>query len=86
MKFKEFINTFKTEAEETIKDLVSIELTGEAKKEVLDTKILEWALQKLKEVKLNFLLKLAIEQLLKRYISVITQNIYELLKTKIRGL
>lgn len=84
-KLKDFLTDFVKKSKVTIVSLVNTELTNAAKKDVLDETIIDWVKVKLKSSKLNLVLRIVLEKLLLPNVTVITQVIYDLLKTRVRG-
>lgn len=84
-KLKDFLTDFVKKSKVTIVSLVDSELSNDAKKEVLDETIINWVKVKLKSSKLNLLLRIVLEKLLLPNVAVITQLIYDLLKSRVKG-
>ena len=87
MKFKECIADFAEKAKEIINYLESLKLlTGEQKKKRLDNDMLEWALAMIDKVQMNWIAKIVIKNGLKICIPAITQAIFDLIETRIKGI
>ena len=86
MNIKEFIENFTQKTKENIAKLAETKLTGAEKKAKLDEKMTKWAEELLKGAKMNVLLKNAVKQFVIANIPVITQAVFDLLKTKIQGI
>ena len=86
MEFKNFILNFVNTTKQNIIELAKTELNNNNKKMVLDQRIIEFLENAIAGVKLNFILKLALKQMLLPNVSVITQIIYDLLKARIAGI
>lgn len=87
MKFKEFIKDFTKTAKgyiayyETIKDL-----TGEEKKLRLDKKMCDYAELILSQIKINPILTFIIKNFIIKNIPAITQAVFDLIKTSVKGI
>lgn len=86
MKFAEFIPVFTEKAKELIAWLEEYKtLDGEAKKKRLDADLLEWCLKTFEKVKMNAIVKLIIKKGIEAYLPVITQAIFDLIKSRVKG-
>lgn len=86
MEIKNFILDFVNETRKNIIELAKTELNNNNKKMVLDQRIIDFLDNTIAGVKLNFILKLALKKLLLPNVSIITQIIFDLLKTRIEGI
>ena len=86
MQLKNFILNFANTTKTNIIELAKTELSNNNKKMVLDQRIIEFLENAIAGVKLNFILKFALKQMLLPNVSVITQIIYDLLKARIDGI
>lgn len=86
MSIKDFINGFVTTAESKIIELVNTELDNADKKAALDKVVADYVERAIDNLPINFLLKILLRKCLVKNIGVFTQAIYDLLKTKIKGL
>lgn len=83
----EFITEFTDLATKTIAELESGNYPdGDAKKARLDEILTTWALASLTNLAIPFWAKLGIKFLITKYLSVLTQNVYNLIKTKVAGI
>jgi hypothetical protein len=85
MKVNEFITNLTMITKLKIAELAKSELNNLDKKAVLDEKVTLWATKTLENIPVNFLVKFLIKKYFIANVSVITQNIYDLLKAKIQG-
>lgn len=84
--FKNFVNGFVQKTQDVIIELEHIKgLSNEQKKTLLDDKIKEFALPYITTLPIPLWLKITLKFVINRYIGVITQAIFDLLKTKIQG-
>jgi len=86
MEIKEFIENFAHKTKENIAKLAETKLTGAEKKAKLDEKMTKWAEELLNSAKINIVLKQAVKQFVIKNIPVITQVIFDLLKSRIKGI
>ena len=86
MQLKNFILNFVNTTKTNIIKLAKTDLNNNNKKMVLDQRIIEFLENAIAGIKLNFILKFALKQMLLPNVSVITQIIYDLLKAKIDGI
>lgn len=85
-KVKEFFTNLVCVTKTKIEDLVTSELDNESKKEALDTYVTNWATEKLKTSALSVITKFIIQKYLIGNVGIITQIIFDLLKTNITNL
>lgn len=84
--FKNFVNCFVKKTQDVIIELENIKgLSNEQKKIFLDDKIKEFALPCIATLPFPLWLKITLKFVINKYIGVITQVIFDLLKTKIQG-
>ena len=86
MNIKEFIQEFAKRTKSKIAELAQTQLSGAEKKQKLDEKMTKWAEELLNGAKMNALLKKAVKQFVISSIPVITQAVFDLLKTRIQGI
>ena len=87
MNFKEFINDFTAKAEEFIAKYEEVKtLKGEVKKKRVDELLLTWAISSITSLQVNPILKFALKWILSHYLPVFTQNIFNLIETRIAGI
>lgn len=84
-KFKTLLTGFVNVTKDTIKDLAVTSLPNDAKKLQLDQYVTNWLSLKIENSKLNFFVKILIQKIIVPNISVITQVIFDLSKSKING-
>lgn len=85
MKIKEFIKGFVETSENKIISLVSYKITGVEKKARLDECLTEYVNKFIDSIGLNFAFRWILKKILIDNIPVITQCIFDLLKSKING-
>lgn len=83
--FLNFINGFTAVAQNEIAELASTKKNNENKKKQLDLTMFEYIQKVLTTQKLNIFVKLLIKKLIVPCLNDVTQLIYDLLKTKIKG-
>ena len=87
MDIKTFIQNLATNAKNYIEKLQQYEeLSGEEKKERLDEIIEEYIEVAIDSIKMNVVFKYVLKKLLLANVPVITQVIFDLIKTKIEGI
>ena len=86
MKFNDFIQSFITVVKTNIIELAQTELSNENKKMVLDNKIINYIDCSFDKLRVNFIIKKIIKTFVISNVSIITQLIYDLIKTKIDGI
>ncbi len=87
MKFSEFINDFA----QTVKTYIAkyeeySELTNEQKKQRVDEIITNYLEMALDNLGLNFVFKYVVKKLILANVPVLTQVIFDLIKTKVKGI
>ena len=83
--FLNFINGFTAVAQNEIAELASTKKNNENKKKQLDLTMFKYVQKVLTTQKLNIFVKLLIKKLIVPCLDDVTQLIYDLLKTKIKG-
>ena len=87
MKFKDFIqNTVKTAETIIVKVEEYKELTNQEKKQRVDEVIGKYVSSTIDYVQINFLFKLILKKYLLPNVPVITQAIFDLIKTRVEGI
>lgn len=86
MELKTFIKEFAEKAKNKIAELVQSNLSGAEKKQMLDEKMTKWAEELLNTAKINVLIKQAVKQFVIKNIPVITQAIFDLIKSRVAGI
>lgn len=86
MKIQHFIESFVSTTKAGIIELAQTELSNKNKKLVLDHKIVDFLDSALEKLTINFILKFALKKLLLPNVSLITQIIFDLIKTKVEGI
>ena len=87
MKIKEFIQNISKETARYIEKYEQIkDLSGEQKKARVDGVITEYIETTIDKIGLNFIIKFIIKKLLIENIPVITQCIFDLIKSKVDGI
>jgi len=87
MKFKEMITGIQILALERITSLAKSKvLDNSEKKKYLDDYIVDYINVAMQQLKLNFLFKLILKKYLLPNVPVITQAIFDLIKTRVEGI
>lgn len=87
MKFSQFIEEFSAKAEQLIARFEEFkELKGKQRKERVDELLMKWALPAIDTIPINFVFKFALKTLIKMYLPVITQQIFNLIETRVEGI
>ena len=87
MNFKSFIRNFVSKAKDAIAYFESYSgLSGEEKKEKLDTLMTNWATSLLESSELSLVTKFIIKKFVIGCIPTITQAIFDLIKAKVSGI
>lgn len=87
MKFSVFIQTLSKVIKEQIAKYEKYsELTGEQKKQRVDSMITEYLETIIDNLGLNFVFKYVVKKLLIENVPVITQIVFDLIKAKIKGI
>jgi len=83
---KTFIKEFIQKTKNEIIELASLKLANSEKKEKLDIALTAFVESFILKTNLNLVLKFILKKLILPHISELTQGIYDLLKTKIKGI
>lgn len=87
MEIKAFIEEFTTKTKNLIIEFEQVKgLTGVQKKAKLDEKMTKWANELLNGAKINALLKQAVKQFVIKNIPIITQVVFDLIKSRVEGI
>lgn len=86
MEIRQFIQTFTTKTKAMITWLEKYkELSGDEKKDRLDSHLKQYVELTIDNIGLNFILKFALKKILLNNIPTLTQVIFDLLKAKVEG-
>lgn len=84
--FKKIVKIFVEKTKELIIELEYVKgMTNQEKKTFLDNKVKEFALPYIATSPLPLWLKITLKFVINKYVGIITQTIFDLLKTKIQG-
>lgn len=86
MSFRTFIDEFVTKTKLEIVVLANSELDNKEKKNKLDETIVAWVNKALDTLPINFVAKWVIKKYIIGNIGILTQAIYDLIKSRIAGI